>query len=194
MSRLAPAPAELDTDQRALYDAITGGARGAGVQHFELTDAEGRLHGPFGLMLDIPRVGMPLQALGAALRFETELSAREREIAALTVARITDSAFERYAHDAVGMAVGLSADELAALADGSFVGQDRRESAVAALTVRLTSSEVVHSADLAVGLSPAIALEVAVLVGYYRMLAQMMGLFDVGAPALVASETESEES
>jgi 4-carboxymuconolactone decarboxylase len=183
-------PAELDSDQRALYDAITTGARTAGVQHFRLTDEDGRLHGPFGLMLDVPRVGMPLQQLGSALRFETELTDREREIAILTVARITDSAFERHAHNAVGAAVGLGVDELAALAAGDFAGRDDRETAVAELTVRLASTGVVRPADLETELPHRIVLELVTLTGYYRILAQMMGLFGVGAPADEGAEPE----
>lgn len=194
MSLASPAPAELDADQQTLYDAITQGVRGTGVQHFELTDAAGRLHGPFGLMLHVPRVGMPLQGLGAALRFETELTAREREIVVLTVARITDSPFERHAHNAVGAAVGLAPDELAALEAGTFAGQDPREAAVAAMAARLTSAPTVTSADLDPGLPHSIVLEVIAMAGYYRLLAQMMGMFDVGAPSPAGTGTEPEES
>src|SRR4051794_18477744 len=50
-----PTPGELDDDQRAVYDAITGGPRGSGP--FRLTDAEGRLHGPFNAMLVNPQLG-----------------------------------------------------------------------------------------------------------------------------------------
>ena len=32
-------PAEMDDDQRALHDRIVGGPRGAGPQHFALTNA-----------------------------------------------------------------------------------------------------------------------------------------------------------
>lgn len=194
MSPATPASADLDADQRELYDAITGGARSSGVQHFELTDTAGRLHGPFGLMLHVPRVGMPLQALGSALRFETELTAREREIAILTVARITDSPFERYAHNAVGAAVGLVPDELAALEAGTFGGQDAREDAIAALAARLTNTATVRPDDLDPDLPHQLVLEVTAMAGYYRLLAQMMGLFDVGVPPLTDDGSEEEES
>lgn len=186
-------PGDLDADQRALYDAITTGARGTGVQHFELTDGEGKLRGPFGLMLHVPRVGMPLQALGSSLRFETELTDREREIAVLTVARVTHSAFERHAHAAVGAAVGLSLDELDALASGSFVGRDERERSVARLAARLADTAVVRPDDLDAALPRTIVLELVALAGYYRLLAQMMALFDVGAP-LPADQAEPKES
>lgn len=190
---MSPAPADLDAAQRALYDAITTGARGAGVQHFELTDADGSLRGPFGLMLHVPRVGMPLQALGSALRFETELTDREREIAVLTVARVTDSAFERHAHESVGAAVGLGPEELAALAAGSFAGRDEREQAVAEFSAQVAGTAVVRADDLDPRLPRTIVLELVALAGYYRLLAQMMGLFDVGAPA-PSDQPEPEES
>lgn len=194
MSLVSPAPAELNADQHALYDTITKGPRGAGVQHFELTDAAGRLRGPFGLMLYVPRVGMPLQALGSALRFDTELTAREREIVVLTVARITDSAFERHAHNALGAAAGLAPGELAALEAGTFASQDRREDAVAAMAARLTETAATTVTDLDPGLPRTIVLEVVAMAGYYRLLAQMMGMFDVGAPSPVGDGTEAEES
>lgn len=194
MNQPSPAPAELDTDQQALYDAITRGVRGTGVQHFELTDKAGRLHGPFGLMLHVPRVGMPLQALGAVLRFETELTAREREIVVLTVARITDSPFERHAHNALGAAAGLAPDELAALEAGTFTGQDPREDIVAAMAARLTGTATMTPSDLDPSLPYTIVLEVIAMAGYYRLLAQMMGMFDVGVPSPAGNETEPEES
>lgn len=194
MSPAVAAPVDLDSDQRVLYDAITGGARTAGTQHFELVDAAGRLQGPFGLMLQVPRVGTPLQALGSALRFETELSPREREIAILTVARLTESAFERYAHNAVGAAVGLTPDELAALDEGAFISPDPQENEVAGLAARLAVQATVTSADLDSNLAHETVLEVVALVGYYRLLAQMMGLFDVGAPQHAGDEHEVEES
>jgi 4-carboxymuconolactone decarboxylase len=194
MTITALAPTDLDVDQRALYDAITTGARGSGVQHFQLTDAAGRLHGPFGLMLHVPRVGMPLQALGSALRFETELTDREREIAILTVARIADSAFERHAHAAVGAAVGLSPEELTALQAGTFIGQDAREDAVAALSARLADTAVVRPGDLDETLPHGIVLELVAMAGYYRLLAQMMGLFDIGAPVPAHADPDAGEA
>ena len=55
-------PAELDDEQRALYDAIAGGRRAQGPQLFRLADADGRLEGPFNAFLLQPRLGSALQA------------------------------------------------------------------------------------------------------------------------------------
>ncbi|XUR32146.1 hypothetical protein ACQY74_000173 (plasmid) [Rhizobium leguminosarum bv. trifolii] len=71
-------------------------------------------------MLHVPALGLPLQELGAAIRYGTRLSDRVREIAILCVAAETDSAFERYAHERVGRAVGLGETELNDLAASRF--------------------------------------------------------------------------
>ena len=108
-------PADLDEDQRELYAAIAGGPRAQGPQLFRLTDADGGLEGPFNAFLLQPSLGLPLQELGAAVRYRTTLSDRAREIAILVVATAHDSAFERYAHEAVGRHVGLTDTEVQAL-------------------------------------------------------------------------------
>lgn len=176
----------MNEEQRAVYDAITGGPRAAGPQHFALVAPDGSLNGPFGLMVQVPALGAPLQELGAAIRYRTSLSDREREIAILTVARITGSDFERYAHEAVGRAAGLTAEELERLRDGTFAGGGHREVAVARLSARLAESPAATAADrqaVAEHLDDDAVVEVAVLAGYYRTLAQMMVLFDIGVPA-----------
>ncbi|HVT70755.1 MAG TPA: hypothetical protein VHF26_23610, partial [Trebonia sp.] len=50
------APADLDNDQRALYDAIAGGPR-AKNRNIPLTDPDGHLLGPFNAMLLSPTLG-----------------------------------------------------------------------------------------------------------------------------------------
>jgi len=107
-------PATLDEDQRALYDAIAGGRRAQGPQLFRLADSEGRLEGPFNAFLLQPRLGSALQALGSAVRYDTGLDDRCREIAILIVAAHWESEFEWYAHEAVGRSVGLGDADLAA--------------------------------------------------------------------------------
>src|SRR6185369_9661825 len=120
MSRLRRlVPADLDEAQRLLYDRIVGGPRANGPRPVPLTEPDGSLRGPFNAMLYAPAVGEALQSLGAAVRFGTALSDRVREIAILAVAAHWDSAFERYAHEAIGRVVGLSEDIIAALRAGT---------------------------------------------------------------------------
>jgi 4-carboxymuconolactone decarboxylase len=120
-------PADLSDEQRRLHERIASGPRAAGPQHFPLTTADGALTGPFGVMVHEPALGAPLQELGSAIRYATSLSDRVREVAILAVAAATGSAFEQWAHERVGRAVGLADDELAAHAEGAFTSSEPAE-------------------------------------------------------------------
>jgi 4-carboxymuconolactone decarboxylase len=190
-------PAELDDEQRALYDAIAGGRRAQGPQLFRLSDADGCLEGPFNAFLFQPRLGSALQALGAAVRYETALDDRSREIAILVVAAHWRSGFERYAHEAVGRAVGLTDAELAAIRDGrlgppaesgppaqpgAFTGREAVVArAAAALAARgdLDDSEY---REAAAELGADGLFELLTLVGYYATLALQLRVFRVPSP------------
>ncbi|GAT72378.1 carboxymuconolactone decarboxylase family protein [Microbacterium hydrocarbonoxydans] len=173
------APAALSEAQRAVHDAIVGGPRGS-ASPFPITNPDGSLVGPFGLMVRFPALGDPLQALGAALRYRTRMSARIREIVILTVARMADSAFERYAHTAVAQSLGISDHEITALLTGRFASDDPQESGAARFAEALMENSHAPSQDF--GLDGELIAEVVTTVGYYRLLAQLMGQFEVAAP------------
>lgn len=179
-------PAELGQAQLELRERIVGGPRGSGPQHFPLVREDGSLTGPFGVMLHEPALGAPLQELGSAIRYASGLDARTREIAILAVAAATGSAFEAYAHERVGRAVGLTEDEIAALADGSFTSADPRERAAYDFCRHLLDDgghlDDDSYAAYADALGTTTMTELIVLVGYYRTLAQLLDVFDVGAP------------
>lgn len=176
----------LNADQLALYEMILGGPRATGKQFFPIVDRSGALTGPFGVMLHSPSLGLPLQELGAAIRYRTGLSPRIREIAILAVAAATKSTFEQYAHERVGRSVGLEENEIRDLADGKFAGVDTVESTAHAFCLRLldgrlalSNDEYEKARDI---LGEAQILELFVLTGYYRTLAQLLDVFDVGLP------------
>jgi 4-carboxymuconolactone decarboxylase len=110
-------PDALDDDQRALYDAILNGPRGASGTA-NLVASDGSLQGPFGPMLLSPAVGGPLQATGAALRFETGLPAAVRELATLVVAGAWGCEFEWKAHEPLALRAGVPAAVIDAVRDG----------------------------------------------------------------------------
>ncbi|TMR25288.1 carboxymuconolactone decarboxylase family protein [Nonomuraea turkmeniaca] len=178
-------PGDLDEAQRALYDRIAAGDRAKGVQHFPLTAEDGSLNGPFGVMLHAPDVGAPLQELGATIRFRTALSARVREMAILQVAHAVGSEFEWWAHERVARAVGLTDAEITDLASGCFRSEDPIEAASAAFVANLLNSSTVTDEEFAAAsavLSDRQLIDLTVLVGYYRTLAQLMSVFDIGVP------------
>jgi 4-carboxymuconolactone decarboxylase len=181
-------PAELTDDQRALHDRIASGPRAAGPQHFPLVDPSGALTGPFGVMIHEPALGAPLQELGSAVRYRTGLADRVREIAILAVAAATGCAFEQYAHERVGRVAGLDDDELAALDEGRFSSSDPVEVAAYGFCrqllddrSRLTDTDY---DELRTTLGTTTITELVVLVGYYRTLAQLLDVYDVGVPGV----------
>ncbi|HKT01359.1 MAG TPA: carboxymuconolactone decarboxylase family protein [Rugosimonospora sp.] len=186
--RLPPlAPAGLDTEQRELYDAIAGGPRSQGRQGFPLIGADGALTGPFNAMLLRPRLGAALQALGAAVRYQTRLDGRSREIAILVVASLADSAFERYAHEAVGRQAGLTETDLAAIRDGRYGelngGYERTVARTVATLVRVGDLDDGQYADAVRQLGIETVFELLTLVGYYLTLALQLRVFRVAVPA-----------
>jgi alkylhydroperoxidase family enzyme len=180
-------PDELDTDGRALYDRIAGGPRAKGPQAFPLTDDAGRLNGPFNAMLASPNVGAALQEVGAAIRYRSALSDREREIAILEVSALRTSEFEWYAHVRVGRAIGLTAEEIDALQHGTDAGTFvPREALVrrvcrALIVERTLDDALLDEAEAALGTRA--LMDCVTLVGYYDLLALTMATWRTPLPA-----------
>ncbi len=174
-------PGALAPAQRELFEAIAGGPRAQGPQHFALTRPDGSLRGPFNAFLLAPELGGALQNLGAAIRYRGALTARAREIAILLVAAHWDSEFEREAHEAVGAASGLTPDELSALRDGDPTAFAGDEAVVATATVQLLAGdlddELWRIASEAIGAE--VVFELTTLVGYYSTLALQLRVFRV---------------
>jgi 4-carboxymuconolactone decarboxylase len=177
----------LDDEQRSLFDEIAGGKRASGVQLFRLLGDDGALEGPFNAFLLQPRLGRALQAVGAAVRYETSLPDRARELAILVVAHRWDSSFEWYAHEAVGRHLGLTDDELAAVRDRDWSRHhDEVERVVAATADRLVwegDLDDVGYREAVESLGESQLFELITLVGYYAALALQLRVYRVAAPA-----------
>jgi 4-carboxymuconolactone decarboxylase len=180
-----PAPGELTDDQRAVYDEIVGGPRGSGP--FPLADGEGRLHGPFNAMLVNPHLGLTVQRLGADIRYRSTLQAREREIAILALAHLRDSDFEWYAHERVGLVVGLTLNELDALDAGAIPETFTERERVVFVAIRsLVSDRDLDDAtydDVLRLLDRTALADLVILVGYYDLLDLVLRTWRVPLPA-----------
>jgi 4-carboxymuconolactone decarboxylase len=179
------APGSLDDEQRAVYDAIAGGRRAQGTQLFQLVDDDGALEGPFNAFLLQPHLGAVLQAVGTAVRYETSLTDRAREIAILVVAVHWDSSFEWYAHEAVGRHVGLTDDELDAIRQGRFdcfTGDERVVATTSALLSGAGDLDDASYTEVVSAIGEAGLFELLTLVGYYATLALQLRVFRVGSP------------
>jgi 4-carboxymuconolactone decarboxylase len=176
--------AELTEAQRAVHDAIVGGKRAREQAATSLVEDDGSLRGPFNAMLHAPDIGDRLQSVGAAIRYESSLPDRLRELATLRVAHDRGSRFEIWIHTELAIAAGVTDDELELLADGR-------------LPATLTSSEeaAMQVVDTVLGsgrigqenyerwrdaLDEQALVELTVLAGYYQLLDMLMRLFDVG--------------
>jgi 4-carboxymuconolactone decarboxylase len=183
-------PDELDPEQRRLYDTLTTGERRAVHDTLgpdvRMTDAEGRLQGPFNAMLVHPGLGTALQEVGRRLRFEGRLPARARELVILVVAASEQSDFEWAAHEAIARSIGIDDDTIATLASEQEPDLDAPVEEAAMVLAR----SLVHHGDcdddtyrrvLAV-LGPDGVFEVSTTVGLYQLLAQQMRIFRVPGP------------
>lgn len=176
-------PEEMSEPQQEIYQRFTRGRRAAPGSPFTLLHPEGGLTGPANAWLLAPPVGRALEQLGGTLRFELELSARARELAILLVAYARDSVFELHAHVPAGRAVGLTEDEIAALAAGRVPDLPAAEeravhAATTAMIARGTLDDAEYAAASAV-LGARGLFELVVLVGYYQLLATQLAVFGV---------------
>ena len=186
-----PAPAELTSAGLEVHEAITGGPRAGGARLFRMADDDGRLEGPFNAMVLAPSIGLPLQEVGAAIRYRTSLGDRCREVAILASAAYRRSDYEAYAHEAVAGTLGFTPDEIAQLREGSCpptLSADERIVHDTSLRLlehrRLTTSEFAQATGV---LGVTGLLELVTLIGYYDTLDLLMNAVDSPLPSGVQS-------
>jgi AhpD family alkylhydroperoxidase len=174
-------PADLDEDQRTVYQAITGGPRASQAGTVPIIDESGRLVGPFAVMLLSPEVGNAMQQVGAKIRFSTSLTARERELGILAVAGVLRCDFERLAHEPAALKAGLTQDQVSAVLSGQVPGGLTDDEALVCglaqvMAAERNLSDEGYEAGLAtLGKERLAAL--TFLVGYYSALALSLAVF-----------------
>jgi len=67
----------------------------------------GELRGPFNAYLYSPVIGEAAQRLGEAVRFESSIPPKLRELAILTVAAKWKAQYEWWAHESIGRQQGM---------------------------------------------------------------------------------------
>lgn len=179
-------PDELDPDQRRVYDLITS-ARARDARTLPLTDSEGRLYGPFTPMLAHPHIAEIMQTLGAAMRYEIDLSPRSREIATLAVAAAGRSNFEWYSHALLGQRAGLTDEELNDLAAGRLASSFSAEEE---LVWRVVTALLGERGDLddelfseaQAKLGDVGIVDLVALVGHYEFLSRSLRVWRTPVP------------
>jgi 4-carboxymuconolactone decarboxylase len=179
-------PADLDARQSRLYERITSSRNAGGTRKIPLTDAAGRLEGPFNAMLFRPDLGQILQELGAAIRYSGGLPDRTREMAILEIAYLRNSAYEWFAHEGAGRAAGLTDAEMDALRTGaaapSLTSSEAlvREAVGSLVLDRDLPDELYDQVEGVLG--PELLFELLTLVGYYDLQALSLQVLRVPLP------------
>lgn len=192
--RLKPfAAAGLAPEQKQLYDAILNGRRATGHVGVPLTQEAGALVGPFNAMLLSPQLGEAMQQLGEHVRFCTNVTKQQLEIAILSVAAHTGSTFEWYAHEAIARIIGMDEATIASLKAGRKpAGLKPEEGAAYDIAAELLSKDRLDDdtyRSVVAILGERGVFEVAVVVGYYRLVAGVLGTFAIEAPATARQES-----
>ena len=158
---------DLSDEQVAVYDHVAG--------------SRGRMIRPYEVALHAPAMALPMSELGAQIRYHSSLTDHDRELAIMTAAALTGCAFEWESHHPIALEAGVRPGVLARL-QGDLPGElTADESTIIEFVRQLHASASVEagtfgSAQAALGVTGVV--ELATLVGYYTMLAYVMGAVD----------------
>lgn len=148
-----------------------------------VADSRGGVRGPFAVLMNSPRVAGLVGELGAYVRFESQLSDDERELAIITTAHEHDCAYEWAAHEPLAREAGVRDEPIGAiLADEPPTHLDDWERTIVRYGRELFRdnevSEPVFSAALdrfgADGVT-----ELTATMGYYALIACVLNAFEV---------------
>ena len=142
--------------------------------------SRGEVSRPFQLLLHSPALAERVAELGHLVRFGSSLRDRDRELVTLTTGRALGCAFIWESHLDAATAAGVPAETIEMLrADPASLGTRERVlvSFVDELCGTATVSERTFD-DVRELLEPPEIVELATTVGYYTMLAYVMGACD----------------
>jgi 4-carboxymuconolactone decarboxylase len=175
MSRLPPiAEKDLTEEQREVARALVNGPRGVIV-------------GPFIPLLRNPGLASRVEKVGEYLRYGGLLPKRLMELTVLIVGEACRSPFEWYSHAPLGLKAGLPQSVIDSVGAGRRPETDDAEILAvydfAAMLLREKAvTEPVYRRALA-SLGDAGVVELVGVCGYYTLLAMMLNVAEIGAPA-----------
>ena len=166
--------AELDADQRRVYDAIVAGPRG-------------QVQGPLKVWLQSAQLADRAQALGAFCRFGTSLPPRLSERAIITMGAHWRAGFEWFAHAPLAIKAGVDPAAVEAIRTSKppkFAQAD--EAAVYAYAHELLTTREVSDAtykEALARLGKKGVVELTGILGYYGLISMTIKAFEVPLPA-----------
>ena len=180
-------PKDFTQAQQKLFESITGGKRGQGRAIDTFLAPEGGLRGPFNAWLFSPILGEAAQRLGEAVRFESALPPRLRELAILTVAAKWQAQYEWWAHEKIARQEGLDKGVIGSLKARTRPDfEDSAEAGVYDFAREVVDQHRVsdrHYREAVKCLGEAGVVDLAVLLGYYTLVSMTLNVFEVSLPA-----------
>lgn len=147
------------------------------------SDAPPRL---YQAMVNNPPILEAFRQMASTLRAECGLDERRREIVILTAARATGAEYEWHHHVHIGRAVGLSVEEICAIADGRSDAFDAPEAVLVEYTTHLVAGTVdgTHHDALTSNFDHRETVGVAMVAQFYLGLSRIVDAFDldIGEP------------
>lgn len=163
---------------------VDEGADGLTASQQQLIDhvvsTRGRMIRPFEVLAHVPTLGLPLSELGAGIRFAGGLSDHDRELVILTASSIHGCTFEWESHLPIARQAGVSDEAIDHLREGS--GEPTQDEAALIGFVRELCSTATVGEEAFVWARHRFGetgvVELATVVGYYTLLAFVMGVVD----------------
>lgn len=157
----------------------------------------GRVSALYGMLLHQPRVAEGWLGLGSAIRRDSGLTDRTRELAICLVGRICDQSYEWENHAPLALSAGATHAELEALLDRERCDSfSDRERTVLDLVESVARDEVDDErfARAASVLTPHELVELVATASYYVGTARFLSAFGIeaGAPDLVDSDQKEQ--
>lgn len=187
MSRIPYIGRERFTEaQQRLFENITGGKRGKGRPLETFLTPEGGLRGPFNALLYSPTIGDAAQRLGEAVRFESSLPPRLRELVILTVVVYWNAQYAVCAHEKIARREGLDEHLIESLKAGVRPDFENPTDALIydfareVIDKQRVSDRVYKEAVALLG--EAEVVDLVILLGYYTMVSMMLTVFEVPVP------------
>ena len=165
---------------------------------FQSKTADGRLIGPFNVMLFSPEMGAAFLKLQEVEQKHTSLSSRLRQIVILSTGAIWKAPYELYAHSAVARKAGLSEAAVRALAHGEpsdeLTGDERLAQRFTRrlFCERRVDDALYQAAAAAFGAKG--MLDMIMLAGCYEIVCSALNAFDIPAPEPFPADDKRDEA
>lgn len=168
-----PMPESMSSEQRAVFDAVVSGPRGA-------------LIGPLRAALHNPELADRWQKFGELLRYQTTLPRRLNELAIIVTARRWNSELEWVVHAEAGLKAGLPTRVVDDIRDGevpAFEDDETAEVYAFAREIQLTgqvSERTYESIKSRWGERGVV--ELTAVIGYYTMVSMTLNAHQLPLP------------